>query len=115
MERPLPRVAAFVGRSGSALEPIRSCPVRARSGTTQQHSAGNQRAGRDDIDGFVRPSVDLPLATMDLDAGSLGVFIRTLVLEVESTLSAVRHTLATGEIVVSGTSATPPTSPVSGP
>ena len=69
----------------------------------------------DDTDGFVRPSVDLRLGTVDLDARSLGVFIRTLVLEVESTLSAVRHTLATGEIVVSGTSATPPTSPVSGP
>ena len=69
----------------------------------------------DGTDGFVRPSVDLPLSTVDLDASSLGVFIRTLAGEVESTLSAVKHTLATGEIVVPWTSATPPASWVSGP
>ena len=55
--------------------------------------------------GFVSLSVDLPLDTMDLDAGSLGAFIRTLVHEIESTLSAFKHTMATGEIVVR---ATPP-------
>ena len=62
----------------------------------------------DHTDGEIRPSVELPLGGMVLDAGSLAVFIRTLVSVIESTVLAFNHTITTGEIVVPGTSAIPP-------
>lgn len=44
---------------------------------------------------------------MELDAGSLAVFIRTLVYVIESTVPAFEHTIKTGEVLVPGSSAAP--------
>ena len=62
----------------------------------------------DHTDGEIRPSAELPLGTMELDAGSLAVFIRTLVYVIESTVPAFEHTITTGEVRVPGASADPP-------
>ena len=61
----------------------------------------------DHTDGEIRPSAELPLGTMELDAGSLAVFIRTLVYVIESTVPAFEHTIKTGEVLVPGSSSAP--------
>lgn len=62
----------------------------------------------DHTDGEIRPSAELPLGTMELDAGSLAVFIRTLVYVIESTVPAFEHAIKTGEVLVPGASAASP-------